>query len=289
MRRIAHIAIRIMLPAFVLAALPSCRLINSVLHDGEVVAKVGHHKLYRADIVSIVPPGTPAEDSLKLVQQYIDTWASALIIDEAATRSLSKKDLDVSGQLEQYRRALVKYRYEEQYVNERLDTLVSELEINSYYDEHQARFVLSYPIVKARFVRMRADSPRFDEIRKLMASSEDEDAGALEEMVATAAERYSDFGGRWIDITDLAGEFGTDYGTLLALMNNSSIQYLNGDGTVNYAYICDYVRSGSVPPVEYCEAAIKAIIINGRKQALISSLERDLLEEARSGGKLVTY
>ena len=80
-----------------------------------------------------------------------------------------------------------------------------------------------------------------------------------------------------------------DYGTLLALMSNSSIQYVNGDGTLDYAYISDYVRAGSIPPVEYCEKMINEVIINSRKQALLDALERDLLKDARSSGKLIIY
>ena len=85
---------------------------------------MGKHRLYRHELESIVPEGLSSEDSLNLVSQYIDTWASAYLFDELASGSLSKKDLDLSEQLEQYRHALVKYRYEQKYINERLDTLL---------------------------------------------------------------------------------------------------------------------------------------------------------------------
>ena len=282
-----YLGIALLTAVTVMAA--SCRLVSSVVHDDEVVAKVGKHRLYRTELESIVPEGISAEDSLNLVNQYIDTWASAYLFDELASNGLSKKDLDLSTQLEEYRHALVRYRYEQKYINERLDTLVSEQEVNAYYEEHQDRYILSYPIVKARFVRMRADSPKLPEVKELMASQSDEDFGRLSEIVATSAIKYGDFGGKWIDITDLAKEFGVDYGTLLALMANSSIQYVNGDGTLNYAFLSDYVRAGSIPPVEYCEKMIKEVIINSRKQALLNSLERDLLDDARSSGKLIIY
>ena len=38
---------RIFIMAAVVAALPSCKAISSLIHDGEVVARLGNHKLYR--------------------------------------------------------------------------------------------------------------------------------------------------------------------------------------------------------------------------------------------------
>lgn len=275
--------------ALLVVSVSSCRFVSSIIHDDDVVAKVGKHKLYRVEVESVIPAGTPSEDSLALAKQYIRSWAADFVFDDAAAASLSKKDLDLSEQLEQYRRSLVKYRYEQMFVSERLDTIVSPIDVQAYYDENQERFTLSYPIVKARFVRMSPDSPSFAEVRKLIASSADEDLAALEDLVVSVAEKYSDFGGSWLDITELADEFGVDYGTLLALMSNSVIRYVSDDGLVEYAYIADYMRAGSIPPVEYCESRIKESIIASRRQALAEQLERDLLDDARARGIYEIY
>lgn len=269
--------------------LPSCRLVSSVIHDGDVVARYGKHRLFRSELESVIPPGTEPGDSANLAKRYIETWAADLIYEDAAGKSLSKKDLDISEQMEIYRRSLVKYRYEQKFVNERLDTLVSEMEINDYYEENKERYVLSFPIVKARMVKIGADSPRFDEIRQMLSDGPGEDGAQFTEMMTAHCDRYTDFAGKWIDITVLAEEFNVDYGTLLALMNNSAVRYSNADGTLTYAYIVDYMRSGMIPPVEYCESIIRDVIVNSRKQALINGLERDLLNDARSNGKFVIY
>lgn len=281
--------LNIFLAALLLVGVSSCRFVSYIIHDDDVVAKVGKHKLYRVEVESVIPAGTPAEDSLALAAQYIRSWASDYIFDDAAAAGLSKKDLDLGVQLEQYRRSLVKYRYEQMFVSERLDTVVSPIEVQAYYDEHQDRFILSYPIVKARYVRMSGDSPSFPEVRKLISSDSDEDLAAMEELAATAAERYTDFGGRWLDITELADEFGVDYGTLLALMSHSTISYVADDGMLEYAYVVDYIRAGAIPPVGYCESRIKESIIASRRQELTERLERDLLEDARARGIYEIY
>ena len=40
---------------------------------------------------------------------------------------------------------------------------------------------------------------------------------------------------------------------------------------------------------EYCEADIKSILIGVRRHRLVSTLEQDLLEDAREKGRFVIY
>ena len=116
--------------ALALAVLPSCKTVQSIIHDDEVVAKLGNHKLYRADLEGIVPNGTPSEDSLNLVNLYINSWATDMAFQDVAQQRLSKEEKDVSKEMEAYRQSLLRYRFEQHYVAERLDTNVSRKEID---------------------------------------------------------------------------------------------------------------------------------------------------------------
>ena len=54
---------RIFMMAVAVAALPSCKAISSLIHDGEVVARLGDHKLYRSELDDVIPKGTSPADS----------------------------------------------------------------------------------------------------------------------------------------------------------------------------------------------------------------------------------
>ena len=58
--------------AVAVAALPSCKAISSLIHDGEVVARLGDHKLYRSELDDVIPKGTSPEDSVNLANLYIN-------------------------------------------------------------------------------------------------------------------------------------------------------------------------------------------------------------------------
>ena len=124
-----------------LAMLTSCEFISGIIHDDEVVAKLGNRKLYKTELDAFIPNGVSAEDSTNLALQYINTWATEQLFSDIAQQQLSKEEQDVSAELEDYRRSLLKYRYEQRYVNERLDTLVQNAEIDEYYHRSEERRV----------------------------------------------------------------------------------------------------------------------------------------------------
>ena len=115
---------RIFMMAVAVAALPSCKAISSLIHDGEVVARLGDHKLYRSELDDVIPKGTSPEDSVNLANLYINSWVKDKAFLDIAQQRLSKEEKDVSKELEAYRQSLLRYRYEQRYINERLDTTV---------------------------------------------------------------------------------------------------------------------------------------------------------------------
>ena len=277
-------AILIVLPAF-----SSCRAISSFLNGGEVIAQVGNEKLYRSDLNAVIPKGITQEDSIYLAKQYINTWAAELVFLGIAEEQLSKTEKDVTKELEDYRKSLLKYRYEQLYVNERLDTSVTDDVVEEYYNSHQDKFVLARPLVKARFLSISNESPAKEQIRKRMSSSEVEDLIEADSLAYSSAFKFTTWADEWVDVTVLAREFPMDYETMLSQVRNRWIEKIDTLGVARLAYIHDMMRKGEIAPIEYSAPAIRDIIISSRKQALISTLERDLLNDARENGNFVIY
>ena len=286
MRRVLHIITAILI---VLPALSSCRAISSFLKGGEVIAEVGGEKLYRSELDAVIPKGISPEDSTYLAKQYINTWATELVYLGIAEEQLSKSEKDVSKELEDYRRSLLKYRYEQLYVNERLDTAVSDDLVEEYYNAHQEKFVLSRPLVKARFLSISDDSPAKDQIRKRMSSTEVEDLIEADSLAYSSAYKFTTWSDKWVDAAVLAREFPMDYETMLGQVRNKWVENVDTLGVARMAYIQEIMKKGEVAPIEYSTPAIKDIIISSRKQALISTLEQDLLNDARENGQFVIH
>lgn len=263
-----------------LACLASCEFVQSFIHDDDVVATVGNHKLYRSEVTAVIPSGLSSEDSLKTASQFIRNWASDLVFLDIAEEQLSKSEKDVTAEMEDYRKALLKYRYEQLFIDQRLDTEVPDDEVEEYYETHKDNFVLRVPAVKARFIRISADSPNLETISKKLSSQDEDDIALLDSLAYVSADRYTDFGGGWTDMVTLSREFGEDYGSLISKIQNSRIVQEDEYGKLNIACILQYIKAGAVAPLEYSADEIKDVIINARKKAIVSTLEQDLLEEA---------
>jgi len=272
------------------ALLGSCNAISSLVHDDQVVAKVGKNKLYKSEVERFIPNLVSAEDSARLAEQYINTWAMDLLYLDVAERELSKGELDVSAELEDFRRSLLKYRYEQRYINDRLDTLITDEQIRSYYEAHQSDFELKRPVMKARFVDVMKDSPNKDAILRMMSSQEYNDVQRADTLAKSTALRWFDSSDIWMDANEVAKYFGLDHTQMLT--------YLRWDNTIRYepadradlmvAYVCD-IRYDGPAPLDYCVPRIRDILMSARKHDLMNSLERDLLENALESKQFVVY
>lgn len=278
-----------------LAAVSACQMVHRVsdtaaeLFGDAVVARVGEHRLMRSELAAYIPAGVSSEDSLALAQSYIKSWAEELIFLDMAEKHLSAEEKDVTKDLEDYRRTLLKYRYEERYINDRLDTLISDEEVRNYYREHMDKFLVERPLLKARYMIIPADSRSLKTIKELMSSDDAMDAIAADSLAFTAALRYVDSSDAWMDAILLARDLGTDEASMMKALRNRTIEFKGDDGLLRVAYVVDMVQKGSPAPLDYCEERIKDILLSARKHELVGGLERDLLNDALAKGKFVIY
>ena len=282
MKRVLHIVaiLGIVLPMFT-----SCKAISEFFEKGEAVARVGDSKLMMEDLQKVIPNGISEEDSIILARQYINSWALDLVFMDVAESQLSSAELDVSKEVEAYRRALLKYRYEQLYINQRLDTLVSDDQIQEFYERNQDRFILPRPVLKARFMSISSQSPMLNVIKQKMSSNEISDVMMADSLAYSAAYKFVTWDDAWIDAITLAREFGVESASVMSSLKKGWIERTDSTGMMSVAYISEMVSAGKLAPHEYSIPLIKDMIISARKQVLISTLEQDLLNDARESGK----
>ena len=269
--------------------LSGCNAIQSFIHDDKVVARVGRHKLYQSEVDAYIPQGVSPADSTNLALQYINTWATDIIFSDMAQTQLSKAERDVSAELEAYRRDLLRFRYEQRFVSDRLDTLVTETQMQDFYDKHKNLFSLERPIMKVRFLDIYKNVEGKDQIIRLMSSSKSKDLEEFARLADKHAIRYFDKTDEWMDAAVLAREFGIDYGQMLAKMNQSYIIFESGDvSDIKAAYVREIRRTG-VAPFDFCSDRIREYILSGRKHDLLIALEQSLLKGASDDGQFAIY
>ena len=264
----------------------SCTLYESIT-KGEKVAQIGRAALYKTDLEKIIPKGIAPKDSAALVRQYIDSWAIKQLMLQKAEEQLPKGDKDVAQLLEDYRVQLLVFRYENKFVEERLDTIVRQSEREEYYKAHQGSFVGRNGVFKGRLVKMQNSSPNLQVMRKLAKGRDAEVLEELEELAYNSAYKYSNYNNNWVDLGIVAKEVGIPVAELQqVLQKQKDVAEVKDSVYTNILQVLDYVRPGEITPFEYNSEKIKEIIISRRKQELLLNLQRDILNDALNNDKL---
>ena len=280
---------RIVSGILVLASLSGCKFFGDVLHNEPLAAKVGSHELTMAALRDAVTDGLTPEDSAAFAERYINSWARDMLLMDRAEKSLSAEEKDVSAQLEDYRRTLLNHRYEQKYIAEHLDSLVTREEIEDYYAANREKFRLQNPVVKAYYFNISPRSKELQTILSGMTSTKEAKRAEADTLMRTASMRFVDYSANWVDAYVLAREFNTDVVTLLSSRKKEWIRLPDGLGHDNVAFLIDYVPDGSYAPVDYCTKRIEEIILSARKHALSAEFETKLIEEALESEQLIIY
>jgi hypothetical protein len=282
--KLLHLAVVLAL----LGALTSCNYLRALTgHDK--VAKVGNQVLYESDIRNLIPAGTSKEDSAKMVEQYINSWALSNLLLNQAEKELSKSEKDITEEVENFRKVLLGYRYENNYLESHLDTVITEDECRKYYDEHQSIYLLDAPLVKARVISVSTASPAYADIKKNYASSDPEEEEGLKELCASASADYTNFDDKFVTLSDLASKVQVTTDDCEAFYRKGQSFIVEGTAKNYLVHIYDRRDAGDASPYEYVESKIRETILSKRKQDLLSTLERDLLNDARNTHNFKIY
>ena len=102
------------------------------------IARVGKSYLYKSDIAKLVPAGTSKEDSVVIVRNFIDRWASQKLMMSAAEINLSTdKQAEYNELIRQYKIDLYTKGYLEELVKTTVDTIITETELKEKIQKYK--------------------------------------------------------------------------------------------------------------------------------------------------------
>ena len=255
------------------------------------VARAGDRVLYYDEVPStLVVPGMSKPDSISAVQSYVRRWARKELLAIRAEQNLTPEyKAEVNRQLDEMRNNLLIYQYQQQMIIQKMDTTVSESELQEYYISNINTFALSSNIVKAVFFKLPREAPELDKVRSWYKSNVPEDFTALENYCMQFAVRYDDFNESWIPFTQLLMEIPLESDDQEAWLARNSAVELQDDRFLYFINIREYRLRNSVAPFEYISGQVKTIILNNRRNDFLQKLEDGIYNEALRDNSLTVY
>jgi hypothetical protein len=255
----------------------SCSL--NTRENDKIVARAGDKYLYFSEMSDIFPKGCSKDDSTALAKLYIDNWIKTRLLLKKAELNLSREQLDISEEIETYRTSLLIYKYEDELLQEKLDTAVLESEIQSYYDANMANFSSEEYVVKAVYIKLPANAPTLWKVRRWYVSDLEKDVQDLTDYCRSHAVEFGFFDDEWVSWAKIEKELPQKESATRQLVQSDRIE--QQDGEFNYFVRIKGKRTpGDTAPLVFVRDKVKSILINKRKLKFISELEKNIYNDA---------
>ena len=254
------------------------------------IARAHTAYLYLEDIEGIAPKGMSPEDSASRVLRYIDTWAKKQLLIKEAAENIDFDEADIERKILDYRYSLMGYEYQSFYINKHLNKSVTNEEISAYYEEHIDNFILKENIIRGKFVNLPNEAPPTENIRKLIASTDEDDIDKLNAYCLSYAVTYQLNDSIWMNLAEIVK--GTPWKDVQDKTQEFlNAQYLESKDSLNsyHILVTEFKTSGEIAPVQFVHNQIKDILINKRKIELAKELEQQVYDNAKKNNEIEIY
>ena len=256
---------------------------------GDAIATAGDGKLYIEDVQALFTGDITPEDSLKLLNSYVDQWVKQQLKIQVAQATSPEEEERISRMVNDYRNSLLIYEYEKKYLEERLDTLVTREEINEYYQSETAEFKLASPLVKGLVVRFPAGFRQEGQMRVMAGTGRKERLQDLVDICIKNNFAYKEFTD-WTDLSEVTSSLPrlTNQESARMLTGQPPFEVTQGDNRY-FVVITDVLREGNPMPLERASERIRTMIVTKRKQELLRNLEDSLYAAALAGKEITIH
>lgn len=274
----------------VLMGLFSCQPKDEKMPAEKAIARAFDTYLTQADINELLLEAKSKEDSFAIIQNYIQNWAKKKVLLDIAEKNLSSEQLNITKELEDFKSNLLIYRYQQAYIAQHLDTVVSENEVDKYYSEHQNELTLTENIVKAFMIQVPRSFNQLTRLRAIYKSEKAQDIKALDVICNKFAYQCNDFNNEWVSFDKVLSYLPSSINNQTDFLKNNKSVELTDTNFVYLVNIKEYKLAGELMPKEWGskQVVIPNILIQ-RKLKLLNDLEKKSLEDYIKKNKVEFY
>ena len=241
------------------------------------IATVYKKQLFKQDIKDLLPKNIGKNDSIILVRNIINNWATKQLLLKKAEENNSQNDnSEVNKLVRDYRQALLINGYKERLIKQQLDTVILESEVTGYYEKNRTNFKLNEELIKVRYLHFSTNLLDKKEVIKLFKKG---DIEALEDLelrqLSFKSMMLNDSIWSSLENVLLKTPFSRDN----LLKKTKFLQKEDSLGLYLVA-IKDVLKRNDIAPISYIKPTVKQMILHQRKLQLIRDIEKIIIEDA---------
>jgi hypothetical protein len=253
------------------------------------IARVNNTYLYFEDIKELITQETSKEDSLLIVNNYINRWATQqLLIDQSKINLPQERQDAFDNLVNDYKKDLYTEAYKGSIVSLQLDSAITQSQLQSFYDSNNENFKLNGELLKVRYIHVDENLSNLAKVKEKLNRFNKEDENDLNDL-SIHFKKFNFNDSIWVKKEALLEAIPVLQSNNSQVLKKSNFTQLQDSLGVYLVKIEDVLMTNDIAPLIYVEPTIKQIILHKRKLELIKNLEKDITKDALKNKKFEIY
>ena len=266
----------------------SCELENN--SKEEPIARVNDSFLFFYEIQDSLDENMSQNDSMLAVNSAINNWASKKLLYEKAIFNLSNsKQNELDLLVKSYESDLYISNYEKEWLKTRVDTIVSNDQLQSYYNENKNKFRLRQDILLARFIELPIENFNKTQIVRSFRRLNFQDKIYLDSISLQFKSSFIN-DSVWLRPELFFNKFKIEnkinYNRYFKKKRFFEIKDLE---SLYLVYISDIQKKNDYAPMSYVKPTLVQILLNKRKLEMKKQLKADILKQGIAENNFEIY
>lgn len=267
--------------------LQSCSYFTVKDRTNNAVARVNDTYLYKETMQNIFNSGISKKDSAALAQSFINNWIKQQLLLEKAQLNIDNTKFDEL--VSKYKEDLYINAYKEAVVEQYLDTVISNDEIDKYYEKSKENFPLTEDLLQLKFLKLSKNDKNKDTYIKWFKSSKNSDLNKLKNAKMLVSEMHLN-DSLWINYNDLI-----DKVPVLKTIDKQQLlkkdNFIQKEDSLSLYLVAvkNVLLTREIAPKNYLLPTIKNLILHQRKILLLKNIEETLVNDAKTKQQIEIY
>jgi len=254
--------------------------------QGSVLVKIKDRVLTCEEIERQIPKGVSSSDSLMRAESLVKKWVIDILMYDVANQNIGDDKAEIDNLVGEYRRSLVRHRYQERIVKDKISADISEYDQKKYYDDNKEQFILDENLIKGLFVKVSVSAPELDNMRKWYVSGTEESLEKIEKYSIQNAIIYDYFYDRWEIFDEVMEKIPHQVSNPVQFLKFNNHLEVSDSTHVYFLKISDQLLVGNVAPFDYVRTQIQSMLANKRKIDYLREFGEDLYKDAVKKGEV---
>jgi hypothetical protein len=255
----------------------------------EPIVKVYDKILYKSDILGLLNNNMSKDDSLNVVQSYINSWTQDQLLLHNATEYIKDSQAEIDKKVEEFKNSLIIHKFKEKLIKVNLDSNINNQLIEDYYKTHIDEFKLSSPIVKGFYLKVKISSSEIENFKIIARDSDNKDYDEIVLYINKNNGLFENFTQNWMVLQDLLLKI-----PIITQNNNINLSKsfyieLTDENYYYFLFISEYVLSGIPAPLEFVRTQINNILLQKEINNIIEEYKQNIYKKATDEGAIKYY